>query len=326
MGFFVWGKIVITESLVDDALERLHTVIDYVRWGASQFDAAELHYGHGYDNAWDEALGLTSHVLHFPLELMGQIRNARLTHAEAKSLMTAFKRRVNEHVPVAYITQQTHFAGLDFYIDERALIPRSPIAELIEQQFTPWVEPENVTRILDLCTGSACLAIAAAHYFPEVIVDAVDLSTDALAVAEKNVALHGLEEKVRLIASDLFQGIVGETYDVIISNPPYVPGADALVLPKEYTHEPVEALEGGRTGLNLVLRILQHVSDYLRPNSILVMEVGVAQSALVEQFPNVPFLWLEFARGGEGIFMLTAEQLRHHQADFTTAYNEIIHV
>lgn len=308
----------------DDALDSLVTVLDFIRWGATEFEAEQLHFGHGYDNAWDEAIALVADVLHFPIERMHTIAQTRLTREEAKEILKRYELRIEKRLPVSYITHTSIFAGMSFYVDERTIIPRSPIAELIEQQFTPWVEPEKVERILDLCTGSGCIAIAASHYLPDAIVDAVDISPDALAVTEKNIQAHGLEERVRPIESDLFSALTGEKYDIIVSNPPYVPGADVLALPKEYTHEPDMALEGGRTGLNLVLKILQHAHEFIHPHGILVMEVGLAQDALVEQLPNVPFLWLEFARGGEGVFILTADQILHHQSDFEHVYNQTV--
>lgn len=307
------------QKTYQEAVKELRTVHDVIRWGVSRFEEAGCYYGHGYDNAWDEALALTLHALHLDIHADPRILDARLTTAERCDVMELFKQRIMQRLPVAYITNKATFAGLEFFVDHRVLVPRSPIAELIENHFQPWVDPENVTRILDMGTGSGCIAIACMHYFPEAIVDAVDLSKDAIDVAKINVKKHEMEEKVRVINEDMFAGIIGQRYDIIVTNPPYVDTVEILELPKEYSHEPADGLDGGPLGTDDAVRILYHASDFLRPHGILVMEVGNAQLHLEEFFPQVPFVWLEFERGGEGVCVLTVEQLLEHKQDFHDA-------
>lgn len=295
--------------------KELTTLQDFIRWGMSRFNAAELHYGHGTDNSWDEVLQLVLFSLHLPLNLRPELLNAHLTTEEKKALTLLFKRRIEERVPVPYLTHKAFFAGLEFYVDNRVLIPRSSIAELIENYFQPWIETEKVNRVLDLCTGSGCIAIAIAHYFPDAIIDASDISTDALAVAEINRNNYGLASQLNLIQSDLFTAIPAQQYDIIVSNPPYVSKEAMADVPPEYQHEPALALAGGPDGLDLVEKILLAAPRYLSSHGILVVEVGESEQALVERFPEVPFLWLEFNRGEQGVFLLTAEQVQHYFGD-----------
>lgn len=289
--------------------DGLHSIQDFVRWGASRFNAAGLHFGHGTDNALDEAVTLVLGALHLPPDLPGAYRDCRLTAAERETVTALLERRIAERKPVPYLLNRAWFAGLELYVDERVLVPRSPIAELLEEGFDPWIDPDSVTRVLDLGTGSGCIGIAAAVYLPDAEVDLADVSTAALAVAERNCALHGVSGRVRLIESDLFSALEGERYDVIVSNPPYVGAEELASLPQEYHREPALALAGGESGLDLVLRILRDAPDHLNPGGILVVEVGNSAAELDRRFPDLPFLWLELERGGEGVFLMRREQL-----------------
>ena len=299
-----------------DGVDRLETLRDWVRWGASRFEEAGLWFGHGTDNALDEALALVLHAVHLNHNLPETYLDARLTRPEVDRLLSLLRRRIEDRVPLAYLTHEARFAGLDFFVNENVLVPRSPIAELIEDSFAPWLDPDEVTAVLDLCTGSGCIAIACAHAFPEATVDATDISPSALEVARVNVERYGLEERVNLVHANVFDGLEGGMYDLIVSNPPYVSSEEMDELADEYRHEPALGLEAGDEGLDIVLRILRDGGRRLRPGGILVVEVGNSAKALTERFPRVPFLWLEFAHGGEGVFLLTAEQLDEFQADF----------
>lgn len=290
-------------------LETLATLRDYVRYAASRFSEAGLFYGHGTAGPLDEAAALVLHTLHLPYDLPGGYFDAKLVQDERDAVLTLIERRVAERKPLAYLTHEAPFCGLSFYVDERVLVPRSPIAELIENQFAPWLDAGQVTDILDLCTGSACIAIACAHAFPEARVDAADISFDALAVAHINIDRFELGERVRVVESDVYSGLDNRRYDLIVSNPPYVSLPEWQSLAPEYHAEPRLGLESGVDGLNCVRKILRDAHRYLKPNGILVVEVGSAAEALMESYPGVPFCWLEFERGGEGVFLLTAEQV-----------------
>ncbi|MEY2697264.1 MAG: hypothetical protein RL333_1402 [Pseudomonadota bacterium] len=295
-----------------DALNQLTTLRDYVRYAISCFNEADLFFGHGTSGPLDEAAALVLHALHLPYDLPGGYFQSTLTQAERENVLALIERRVRERKPLAYLTHEAPFAGQQFYVDERVLVPRSPIAELIEAEFSPWVEPDRVERILDLCTGSGCIAIACALAFPDAMVDAVDISSDALEVADINRRRLKVEDRVRTIRSDLFQALNGERYDIIVSNPPYVSTSEWQDLPVEFHAEPKLGLESGADGLDCVRQILREASNHLTEEGILIVEVGSAAESLVATFPDVPFCWLEFERGGDGIFLLTAEQVRSH--------------
>ena len=295
----------------DDVLPYLHTLRDFIRWGASQMNAAELHFGHGTDNAIDEAAALTLHALHLPPDLSAEYLQARLTPPEQQAVLHLLQQRIVQRKPAAYLTQRAWFMGLPFFVDERVLVPRSPLAELIERHFAPWLsDSRQVESILDLGTGSGCIGIACAYSFPDARVDLVDISADALEVARRNVVDHGLEDQVEVIQSDLFSALKGRCYDVIISNPPYVGLTELDQLPAEYHHEPRLGLLAGDAGLDVVVEILRQAAQFLNRDGLLIVEVGNAQYALCEALPDAPFTWLEFERGGQGVFLLNAAQLR----------------
>ncbi len=297
----------------------LVTLRDLIRWGTSQFNAAELSFVQGMPEAIDEAVYLCLSALHLPPDFSVEYFDCVLTMEERLQVLDLFQQRIEQRKPSAYITNEAWFSGLSFYVDERVLIPRSPMAELIQQQFSLWVAPEQVENILDLCTGSACIAIACAYAFDHVHVhvDASDVSPDALAVAEINRQNHDLEEQLTLVRSNLFESITDKRYDIIISNPPYVSAPEMTQLPAEFDHEPgLVALAAGETGMDIVLPMLMQAGDYLTEQGILVVEVGYSQSILEQLLPDVPFFWVDFEFGGEGVFVLTAEQLEMHQQDF----------
>jgi ribosomal protein L3 glutamine methyltransferase len=288
------------------------TVGRLIERGARRLARARVFFGHGTDNAFDESAALVLHALELPHDAGPALYRRRVSAAAAARTAALLTRRIRERMPAAYLTGVGGFAGLRFRVDPRVLIPRSPIAELIERRFAPWIEPQRVRRVLDLGTGSGCIAIACARALPRARVDAVDVSLEALSVARENVRLHRLARRVRLIESDHFRALKGSTYDIIVTNPPYVGARELKSLPPEYRHEPRVALSAGRTGLDSVRVILREAARHLRPRGLLVVEVGNSERALRRAFPRLPFVWLQFERGGGGVFLLTREQLSAH--------------
>lgn len=294
----------------------LATIRDYIRWASSRFAEAGLCFGHGTATAFDEAAALVLHTLHQPHDLPALYLGAALTPEERACIVDRVEQRIAERKPLAYLLGEAWFGGLSFRVDERVLVPRSPLGELILNRFVPWIDPDQVQSVLDLCTGSGCIAILCAQVFPEAVVHAVDLSSEALAVAGENVQRHGVEDAVELIESDLFAGLGSARYDVIVSNPPYVSRGEWETLPAEYHAEPRLGLESGEDGLDCVRCILAAALHHLNPDGILVVEVGSSAEALMAAYPAVPFTWLEFEHGGDGVFLLTARQLAEYRDVF----------
>jgi ribosomal protein L3 glutamine methyltransferase len=286
------------------------TVLALIERGARRLRRAGVFFGHGTDNARDESAALVLHALGLP---HGGDRTIHARRVDSRGLQLVdelIARRIRERIPAVYLTGETGFAGLAFHVDRRVLIPRSPIAELIERRFAPWIDPGRVRRILDIGTGSGCIAIACAKALPRSRVDAADISPEALEVAAINVRRHRVGRRVRLVRSDHFSALRGERYDIIVANPPYVGRREMSGLPPEYRHEPQLALAAGRDGLDSVRVILRESLTHLNPGGLLVVEVGNTEAAVRRGYPRLPFLWLEFERGGGGVFLLTAEQLR----------------
>lgn len=306
----------ISDEELNAALLEFRHLQDILRWGFTQFNKSNLYFGHGTDNAWDEILYLVLSTLELESHLNPCFLAASLTLAERRLLIGKIRQRVEERIPTAYLVNKANFANLSFYVDSRVLIPRSPIAELIQREFSPWIEDTTrINTILDIGTGSGCIAIACAYALPEARIDAVDTSKEALAVAAINVATHKLQGQINLIHSDLFQNLNNRLYDIIISNPPYVDADDFASLSVEYQHEPAIALAAGKDGLDFVVQILKHAKKYLKEKGILIVEVGNSKKALIKRYPKIPFLWLEFENGDAEIFLLTQEQLTHYEQE-----------
>jgi ribosomal protein L3 glutamine methyltransferase len=290
--------------------QELETLRDWLRYAVSRFNAAGVIFGHGTTNAYDEAAYLLLHTLHLPLDRLEPFLDAKLNHAEREGLQHIIARRVDERIPAAYLTREAWLGEHRFYVDERVLIPRSYIAELLREGLVPWVaDPDSIETALDLCTGSGCLAILIAHHFRNADVDAADISSDALAVALRNVADHGLQGRVNLIRSDLLSNLTEKRYDLIVSNPPYVTAMAMEELPPEYRHEPQLALAGGDDGLDAVRTILARAAEFLSPEGLLIVEVGQNRAATEAAFPRLPFTWLSTESSDEAVFLLRRDEL-----------------
>lgn len=289
---------------------ELFTIRDWLRFAVSQFEASDIFYGHGTDNAYDEAVWLVMSALHLPMDTLNNFFDARLTMQERNKLASLLEQRISQHTPTAYLVKEAWLQGLKFYVDERVLIPRSFIAELLNDDLSPWIEfPELIESAADICTGSGCLGILLASAFPNAAVDVVDISADALDVAKINIANYGLEEQVTAIQSDMFSALQGKKYDVIISNPPYVDAPSMATLPAEYRNEPQIALGSGADGLDHTHTLLREAAHYLNDNGILIVEIGHNREALEAAYPHMVFTWLEVSSGNEFVFLLTKSQL-----------------
>lgn len=296
--------------MFNEAKTQLSTVRDLMRFAVSRFNEAGLSFGHGTENAYDEAAYLILHTLHLPLDTLDPFMDARLTTSELVNMLSILERRVKDRVPAPYLTHEAWLGDFRFYVDERVIVPRSFIAELLRDQLSPWIEdPSTVTHALDLCTGSGCLAIIMAHAFPAAQIDAVDISPDALEVARRNISDYALGTQVHPIESDLFQALEGKHYDLIISNPPYVDAPSVAALPKEYLHEPKLALGSGEDGLDATRVILHEAPKHLNPGGLLVVEIGHNRDVVERAFPDIEFTWLNTSAGDEFVFLLTREQL-----------------
>ncbi len=307
-------QIVDTKELFsDEVVSSLSTIRDYIRYAMSCFNHANIFYGHGTDNPWDEAVQLVLNTVHLPWDMSDVVMDSRLTKAEKERILSRLKSRVVDRVPSAYLMREAWFMGLPFYVDERVLVPRSPIAEMIENGFQPWLKVNPVTEILDLCTGSGCIGIASAVMFADAHVDLVDLSKDALDVAAVNVEKHRLTGRVGLIQSDVFSNVTKQ-YQIIVSNPPYVDANDIAEMPQEFHNEPQMGLAAGIDGLDIVRKILSEARQYLTDDGILIVETGNSWVALEVAYPGVPFTWIEFEHGGHGVFIMSAAELDQYNA------------
>ncbi|WP_372625983.1 50S ribosomal protein L3 N(5)-glutamine methyltransferase [Arsukibacterium sp.] len=302
-----------SESDVNEALEALITVHDWLRFAVSRFNESGVYLGHGTDNPWDEAAALLAHCLFLPPLTDDKLLNVRLTKPERRAFIDLLSQRIELRMPAAYLTHQAYFCNLPFYVDQRVLVPRSPIAELINEKFSRLHLASAPERILDLCTGSGCIAIACAYAFEHAQIDAVDISTEALAVADININEHGLLDRVYPILSDGYEALSGQQYDLIVTNPPYVDAEDMADLPEEYRHEPELGLASGHDGLELTRRILAQAAGHLTEQGYLVCEVGNSMVELQDRYPDVQFNWLEFTAGGLGVFALSKAQLIAYQ-------------
>jgi ribosomal protein L3 glutamine methyltransferase len=290
--------------------QELLTIRDWLRYTVSQFEQSDIFFGHGTDNSYDEAVWLIMSALHLPMDTLNNFLDARLTEVERVHLASLIEQRINKHTPTAYLVKEAWLQGFKFYVDERVIVPRSFIAELLQDGLQPWVEfPELIQSAADICTGSGCLGILLADAFPDAQIDVIDISPDAIAVANINIANYGLQDQVQAIQSDMFAALKGKTYDLIISNPPYVDAPSMGKLPAEYRNEPQLALGSGEAGLDHTHTILREAAQYLNDEGILVVEIGHNRDALIEAYPDLPFTWLDTSSGDQFVFLLTKEQL-----------------
>lgn len=297
-------------TINNETITQLHTIRDWLRFIVSRFEASDIFYGHGTDNSYDEAVWLVMSALHLPMDTLENFLDARITKLECQHLANLIERRVTEHTPTAYLVNEAWLQGFKFYVDERVIVPRSFIAELLESGLSPWIEyPEMIESAADICTGSGCLGILLANSFPNATIDVIDISPDAIAVANINIANYGLEEQITAIESDMFTELQGKTYDLIISNPPYVDAPSMAQLPVEYQREPQLALGSGYDGLDHTHTILREAAKHLNDNGILIVEIGHNRDALLEAYPDVQFVWLEVSSGDEFVFLLPKNQL-----------------
>ena len=295
-------------SIIRPTIDKVRTPRDLVLWAEARFEAAGLSYGHGTASAREEAVFLIFHALALPFNVPDAVLDQPLMPEVKSRALGLIRERIRARKPAAYILGASWFAGLEFYVDERVLVPRSPIAELIESRFSPWLGDPR--RILDIGTGSGCIAIACALAFPEAEIDATDISTGALEIACRNAERHGVRDRVRLLRSDVYESLRGERYDFIVSNPPYIPAVHLATLPPEHRHEPSLGLDGGDDGLAIVSRILEGATEHLTEHGTLIVEAGEAAPAAEARYSRLPFVWLEFERGGEGVFLLEVQELR----------------
>jgi ribosomal protein L3 glutamine methyltransferase len=298
------------DSYFSAASQSLHTVRDYLRFAVSRFYQAKLFFGHGSSDAYDEAVYLILHTLHLPIDTLAPFLDAQLTPSERSEVLSIIQRRVEQRIPAAYLTHEAFLGEYSFYVDERVIVPRSFIAELLRQRLSPWIaEPDHIGHVLDMCTGSGCLAILCADTFPNAQIDAIDLSSDALLVAKHNVNDYELAERINLIESDLFTQLAGRKYDLIISNPPYVDAESVASLPAEYLHEPKLSLGSGSDGLDATRVILAHAAEHLSDNGILIVEIGHNRDIIEAAYPSLPFTWLDVTAGDQFVFMLHRNDL-----------------
>jgi len=297
-------------SLTPRASEELFTLRDWLRFAVSRFEQSGIFFGHGTLNSYDEAVWLIMAALHLPQDTLDNFLDARLTESERKHLAHLINRRITERIPTAYLVREAWLGDFKFYVDERVIVPRSFIAELLREQLMPWIEnPDEVVSVADICTGSGCLAILAAHAFPNADVDAIDISDDALAVARRNISDYGLDEHVAPIKSDMLSALAGKRYDIILSNPPYVDAPSMETLPQEYRQEPGLALASGDDGLDHTHTLLRETAEHLNPGGLLIVEIGHNREVLEATYPELPFTWLEVSAGDQFVFLLTREQL-----------------